>query len=154
VRKLTVLYDERCGFCCACRRFLERRPQLVELSFVPAGSEDARRRFGRLLARATEELVVVSDDGGVYRGERAYLMCLYALREFRALSFRLARPALLPLARHAFAWLQRRRGTLSKLLGLPADAALASQLRAADPAACGGTVCPTRERSSIRGRAR
>ena len=49
------------------------------------------------------ELVVVDDSGGVYRNGSAWIMCLYALREYREWSLRLATPALFPLARQAFA---------------------------------------------------
>jgi predicted DCC family thiol-disulfide oxidoreductase YuxK len=48
VRSLTVLYDARCGLCSAARRWLEEQRQLVPLELLPAGSEDARRRFPTL----------------------------------------------------------------------------------------------------------
>ena len=130
MRKLTVLYDARCGFCSACRRWLEVQPQLVSLEFLPAGSDEARRRFPTLTAAEPEELVVVSDDGGVYRDSHAWIMCLWALDEFREWSFRLARPALLPLARTVFEWVSERRRGISSLLGIRSDHDLAAVLTA------------------------
>jgi predicted DCC family thiol-disulfide oxidoreductase YuxK len=139
---LTVLYDARCGFCLACRRWLEGQPQLVALEFLAAGSREARERFPTLAAE-TEELIVVSDEGGVYRGSHAWIVCLWALDEYREWSFRLARPALLPLARDLFEWVSKRRRGLSWLLGIRSDHELAAVLaarRACESGRCGEEV--------------
>ncbi|HLG42725.1 MAG TPA: DCC1-like thiol-disulfide oxidoreductase family protein, partial [Planctomycetota bacterium] len=100
MRKLTVLYDASCGFCTQCRWWMEKQPAFLELEFVPAAATDARRRFPSL-STGLEELVAVDDEGGVYRGARAFVICLYALREYRELSMRLGSPVLLPFARMA-----------------------------------------------------
>jgi predicted DCC family thiol-disulfide oxidoreductase YuxK len=63
-------------------------------------------------------LVVVADDGAVYRHERAYLMCLYGLKQYRELSLWLAQPEWQPYARRVFDWLSRNRWRLSHCLGL------------------------------------
>jgi predicted DCC family thiol-disulfide oxidoreductase YuxK len=138
MKKLTVLYDASCGFCVRCCEWLRGQPQLVPLSFVPARSVEARALFPKLAPGDGDELVVVNAGGGVYRGDRAFIMCLYALAEYRDWSYRLADPALRPLARKAFEWLSHNRKDLSRLLSLQAgpDAAAA-------PAAgsCGGGEC-------------
>jgi predicted DCC family thiol-disulfide oxidoreductase YuxK len=142
VRRLTVLYDARCGLCSTTRRWLERQRQLVALEFVAAGSPDARRRFPTLAAEI-EELIVVSDEGGVYRGPHAWIICLWALDEYRDWSFRLARPALLPLARDVFEWVSKRRRGLSWLLGIRSDHEIAAVLaagRSCDSGGCGEEV--------------
>lgn len=142
MRRLTVLYDAGCGFCSACRRWLEGQRQLVALEFLAAGSPEARRRFPAL-ASETEELIVVSDEGDVYRGAHAWIMCLWALDEYREWSFRLARPALLPRARDVFEWVSKRRRGLSWLLGIRSDHELAAVLsagRACEPGRCGEEV--------------
>ena len=101
---LTVLYDAGCPLCRAARRWLAGRPQLVPLMFVPAGSVDARRLFPGLDHGATlREITVIADTGDVYTGDGAWLACLWALAEHRALADRLARPALRPLARRVVA---------------------------------------------------
>src|SRR3954453_8280707 len=115
MRRLFVLYDARCGLCSWARRWLARQPAFVELTFVPAGSERADRLFpGLSKPGVPEELVVVADDGAVYRDAHAWIMCLYALQDYREWSLRLARPALLPLARQAFSLLSRQRGRISR----------------------------------------
>lgn len=112
---LTVLYDARCDFCRSVRSWLEGRAAYVPLRFVAAGSERARALFPALdHAASLGEITVVRPDGGVYRGERAYLMVLWALREHRELALRLAAPGLRPHARRALAWLTKHRSRLGR----------------------------------------
>ncbi|MFE9838061.1 thiol-disulfide oxidoreductase DCC family protein [Streptomyces sp. NPDC005551] len=112
VRGLTVLYDARCGLCAFLRDWLVRQPQLVPLRLVPAGSEEARRRFPGLDHRVTlEEITVVGDSGQVYRGSAAWIVCLWALREHRPLAHRLSTPAGARLARGAMLAAAKWRGT-------------------------------------------
>lgn len=90
VRRLTVLYDEHCGLCREAKAWLARQPKHVPLDFVPAGSAEARRRYPALNVGDTlRRLTVVGDDRAVYRGTSAWLMVLWALREWRerALTF-------------------------------------------------------------------
>ncbi|MES4888372.1 DCC1-like thiol-disulfide oxidoreductase family protein [Streptomyces sp. NPDC096012] len=94
VRGLTVLYEAECALCTHLRRWLTRQSQLVPLEHVPAGSAEARGRFPGLDHRATlDEITVVGDRGQVYRGSRAWIVVLWALREHRPLAHRLAAPA-------------------------------------------------------------
>ena len=60
---------------------------------------------------------MISDEGGVYRGPAAFIMCLYALKEYRELSLWLSKPAMLPMARGVFHQLSRQRGILFRFLG-------------------------------------
>lgn len=122
MKKLTVLYDGSCGFCRRCRRWLEDQAKYLDLEFVAQKSPQVARRFPGLLSPGeAEELVVVSDEGGVYRGATAWIMCLYALEAYREWSLALSAPPLLPFARRAFDLLSRSRWTLSRWLG-PEDA--------------------------------
>ncbi|MFF3616870.1 thiol-disulfide oxidoreductase DCC family protein [Streptomyces sp. NPDC002580] len=102
VLRLTVLYDARCPLCAFLKEWLGRQAQLVPLRFVPAGSEEAHRHYPRLDHRATlEEITVVGDAGQVYQGAAAWVVVLWALREYRALAHRLSTPAGARLARGA-----------------------------------------------------
>jgi predicted DCC family thiol-disulfide oxidoreductase YuxK len=99
---LTVLYDAQCSLCAFVRGWLGRQRQLVPLTLVPAGSQEARGRFPELDHAATRaEITVVGDEGQVYQGEAAWLVCLWALSEYRPLSHRLAGKAGAPFARTA-----------------------------------------------------
>jgi predicted DCC family thiol-disulfide oxidoreductase YuxK len=96
----TVLYDAACPICRTAHRWLAGRDQLVPLTFVPAGSAAARRLFPGLdHARTLADITVVADTGEVYAGDAAWLACLWALTDYRAVADRLARPDLLPTAR-------------------------------------------------------
>ena len=77
---LTVLYDERCPLCRRLKAWLARQSTLHPFEFVAANSAVARRRFPNLdHARSTRILTVVTSDGAVYEGERAWLVCGWAL---------------------------------------------------------------------------
>ena len=110
---LTVLYDPACALCAGARAWLECQTQLVRLTFLPAGSQVARRRFPTVDHDATvSRLTVIADDGAVYLREKGWLMCLWALRDYRAFALSIATPDRLPAARRFFAWVERHRGSL------------------------------------------
>jgi predicted DCC family thiol-disulfide oxidoreductase YuxK len=107
---LTVLYDARCNLCSHLRTWLEAQPAYVQLVFVPAGSLAAHQRFPALNHAATpSELTVIGDDGSVYIEAKAFLMCLWALRDYRAWSLRLSSPEMIPLARRVVLWVAQNR---------------------------------------------
>ena len=119
MRSLTVLYDAQCGVCSATKRWLARQKALVPLRFVPAGSPEARRAFPQLAAEETlRQLTVVLDGKAVYRGDRALVMCLWALERYRAWALDLAALGRFAPARRFFTVMSKRRQHLSKLLGM------------------------------------
>ena len=102
--RLVVLYDGRCPLCRQARAWLATQPQLVTLDFEEAGSEAARHRFPGLDHDATlRDITVVADTGAVYTRDAAWLVCLWALDSYRALSVRLAQPNLRGVAREVVA---------------------------------------------------
>lgn len=108
--QLTVLYDQRCELCCRMREWLHHRPKYVQLGFIAANSEEARRLYPQLdHALTLRELHVINQHGQVYRGAKACLMCLWALRAYRAWALRLASPELMPLAQRVIARLSSQR---------------------------------------------
>ncbi|HYT31844.1 MAG TPA: DCC1-like thiol-disulfide oxidoreductase family protein, partial [Thermoanaerobaculia bacterium] len=130
MEKLTVLYDASCGFCVSCRRWMDAQPAYFPIEFLPAGTAAAAEAFPDLAnEEAPAELVAVDSDGAVYRDAHAWIMCLYALREYREWAQFLSRPALLPLARQAFEMLSRNRKEISDKLGLLPEPELAARLR-------------------------
>ncbi|MGE0709781.1 MAG: DCC1-like thiol-disulfide oxidoreductase family protein [Planctomycetota bacterium] len=91
MRGLTVLYDSHCPLCRRVKDWLAGEPAYLALELVPAGSLEAEARFPDLDPLSTlGQLTVIDDEGGVYRGEDAYLMCLYALVDYRAWALSLA----------------------------------------------------------------
>jgi len=125
IQTLTVIYDPRCGLCTQIKDWLGKQPAYVALRLLAAGSAEAKERFPTI---PEGELAVVSDSGEVWRGDNAWIICLWALREYRQWAGRLAGPALRPLARQAFAAVSHNRSMLSRFLGLRSEAELREQL--------------------------
>lgn len=93
MNQLTVLYDENCGFCRRASGWLRMQRQIIWLDLVPAASEQARARFPQLDHAATlRKITVVADDGGVYVGDDAWLVCLWALQAWRPMAVSLSKP--------------------------------------------------------------
>ena len=137
MRCLTVLYDARCGLCRWARSWLERQETWIRLEFIAVDSPVAERRYARLLARRqVDELLVISDEGGVYRDGNAWIMCLHATADYREWAERLSSPALLPLARQGFALLSKQRGRISRWLGLASETEIAAALAQVVAPAC------------------
>jgi predicted DCC family thiol-disulfide oxidoreductase YuxK len=95
---ITVVYDEQCELCRRCRRWLAARATHVPVRFIAAGSPEARRRWPDVEWLGVE-LVVVGDEGQLWVGPAAFLVCLWATVRYRPWAFRLASPAMAPLAR-------------------------------------------------------
>jgi hypothetical protein len=106
--------------------WINRQTPLVILKFIASGSDDARKRFPQL---PPGELAVVADTGEVWLGNRAWIVCLWALRDYRAWSLRLSSPMLSLMARQAFAVISNNRAALSSMLGMRSDLELEQQLR-------------------------
>ena len=110
MRELTILYDASCRLCRGARAWMSEQPAYVGLRFLPAAGEEARAQYPTLDAERTlDDLTVVADDGRVWRGDAAWITCLWALRPTRAHALRLASPAMRPLARAFFRTLSRSR---------------------------------------------
>jgi hypothetical protein len=103
MKKLFVLYDAQSEFALRCYAWISTQSALLPLEFVPFQAAEQIARFpGVESFRGNEPLVVVSDEGAVYAGPNAFLMCLYALSNYQDWAIRLSAPALLPLAVRAF----------------------------------------------------
>lgn len=137
MQKLFILYDANCRFCCRCRRWLENQSAYYELKFIEARSPEAGCRFpGIEKFETSNELTVVSEDGAVYQGPPAFIMCLYALLDYREWSLRLSNPLLLPFARQMFDFISNNRVTFSKWLR-KSDDEIARSLQSHPPPLCG-----------------
>jgi len=86
------------------------KPKYLELAFVPASSDEARSRYPQLNhEQSLTDLTVISDQGAVYRGPKAWLMCLWALRDYRDWALRLSSPELLPTAKRVISTISQNR---------------------------------------------
>jgi predicted DCC family thiol-disulfide oxidoreductase YuxK len=115
VNRLYVLFDGECELCARCRDWLIRQPKFVPLEFIPFQSPEVSKRFPGIQALGpAEQLLVVGDNGAVYRGPSAWIICLWALSNYRLYAQRLADPILLPFARIVCELLSRNRFFLSR----------------------------------------
>jgi len=109
VNALTVLYDPTCPTCSRARLWLESRAQLVRLDFVAAGSDEARTTFPHIdHARTLNEITVISDDGEIFVDDNAWVVCLWALRDYRRVASLMTTPALRPMARRVITMVSER----------------------------------------------
>jgi predicted DCC family thiol-disulfide oxidoreductase YuxK len=119
MRTLTVLYDPDCGLCRRAHEWLAEQSKIVELTFVPCASEEARKRYPQLDHDLTKiDLTVVSDDGWVYFGPKAWLMVLWALARYRDWAYRLATPELLPTTKKVVSMISQNRYQIGRVAGL------------------------------------
>jgi predicted DCC family thiol-disulfide oxidoreductase YuxK len=117
MKYLSVLFDSECGLCRRCRDWLSRQPAFIPLVFIPLLSPDLEKKFPGIAAlHPNEQLLVISDSGAVYRGASAWIVCLWALRDYRAAALRLAAPPLRPFARLFCEHLSRHRSRISDFL--------------------------------------
>jgi len=115
---LTVLYDSSCALCRKARSWLQDQPKYVEMEFVPADSLVARRLFPDLDHASTlQDLTVIGSGGELYRGAKAWVMCLWALKKYRSAALRMSEPEMLPVARRLIAWVSRNRFEIGEAAG-------------------------------------
>ena len=126
VTSITIVYDAACGLCTRVKGWIGQQVPLVRIRFLPSGSPEVRSRFPQLPAG---ELAVVAGTGEVWLGNSAWIVCLWALRDYRDLAVRLTSPLLVLLAREAFTVLSTNRAALSTMLKLRGERELEQQLR-------------------------
>jgi predicted DCC family thiol-disulfide oxidoreductase YuxK len=142
MKTLTIFYDARCGLCAKFRQWLEAQPKRVAVHFLPFDSPAAARLFpGLLEIGADKDVVVLADDGRWWQGSAAWLTCLWATREYRTWSFRLAAPVFQPLVRKAVHLLSENRLALSRLFSVREDWKLAAALDSATSPQCEDGNC-------------
>lgn len=118
-RQMYLLYDDGCGFCVRCVAWLRAQPKFFPVVPLPSESKMARAMFPTLTGEGPpEELIVVADGKDVYRGAAAWIMCLYAMRRYRGLSFTFSDPAWRPLVRRAVGVLAKHRRGISTVFRL------------------------------------
>lgn len=126
---LTIFYDPCCGLCCGFRDWLERQALWVPVEFIGFQTPAAAERFpGLKEVKADKECVVLADDGRWWQGADAWIVCLWATREFRLWSNRLAVPMFRPLIGSVVHLISNNRLTLSRMMRLRSDQALAEEL--------------------------
>ena len=137
MERIQVYYDDQCGFCRRCARFLSKEPKYVAIELAPLSQAALPN-----LTIDRDELLVIADGTDVYRGADALILCLYALKRYRRWSMRFASPALKPLVRRAFERFSAHREGFSRLLGMQgSNEQVAATLREDPEPTCKDLVC-------------
>ncbi len=119
MKTLTIFYDSNCGLCINFKRWLSAQQSDLALRFLPYNSDQARACLPIIdNLNAGDKIVVMADDGRWWQGPSAWLTCLWALKNYREWSFRLANPVLLPLVEKLCHSLSENRLQISQLLKL------------------------------------
>ena len=134
---LFVLYDAQCPFCLHCRQWLAAQATLLELEFIPFQAPELVEQFDGIESfRKNDEMLVVGDDGAVYQGPGAFIMLLFALRDYHEWAFRLRAPALMPLAAQYLGLISLGSKNILKWLDRLSDSELSEVLRSRAAPVC------------------
>ena len=128
--------------CCACRRWILKEPAYIPISFVAYQSDRAKELCPEIESfDPAGEIVVMADNGAIYRGGKGWIMCLYALKNYREWALRMAQPALLPMAKKLCHVISKNRHTLSKLFRDHTDTELREELERLKAELCTTADC-------------
>ena len=118
IKRIYVLFDAECGLCRRCREWIQAQPAYFEFVFISYQDTEIENLFPGIRSLSPEkQLLVVSDEGAIYQGPRAWIMCLYGLIDYREWALRLAQPAVMPFAKYVVTGISANRRRLSHLLG-------------------------------------
>jgi predicted DCC family thiol-disulfide oxidoreductase YuxK len=93
MEKLYVLYDPNCEICRRLKDWILVQRSWIGIAVIAAGSDKVKRLFPELdQIVGNDDLAVISDDGAVYLNDRAWIMVLYAMVEYRDWATRLTHP--------------------------------------------------------------
>lgn len=105
---LTVYFDMHCQLCRNVARWLQSRETYLPLHVVAAQRQAAGEKCPVDPDSLLRDLTLIASDGAVYRGAKAFLMCLWATRGYRGWAMRLSSEAGLP-------WAKRLYGIIARL---------------------------------------
>lgn len=138
IKSLNVFYDAECGLCRRCREWFSKQPTLVDLRFVPLQSAEIATMYPQIKGLDLRaQMVALTDSGNIYQGSSAWIMCLYALRDYRDWSYRLAHPAMLPMARKVCEMVSANRLGISRWFLSTKPDELREKLAKEKDSACG-----------------
>ena len=150
MQTLTIFYDAQCGLCTHFRRWLLTQQTFVELDFIPYYSPQAKERFPNILQlQPDREIIVLADDGRWWQGPQAWLTCLWALKDYRKWSFKLAHPNLLPLVGKLCLLLSENRVRASALLRLKPEEIQETAKALTAPCTDDRCLAPSKQKPSL-----
>lgn len=117
MKTIHILYDAQSKAALGWRAWLDGQSKRSTLTFVPYQAQESLARFAGITPYLQgQDLVAVSDDGAVYPGAAAFVVCLSALEDYGAWANRLAVTELLPKAGIACALLALNDRRLRRMM--------------------------------------
>jgi predicted DCC family thiol-disulfide oxidoreductase YuxK len=129
ISELTVFYDPRCGVCSRFREWFVAQALWIPVRFVgyqEPVAEVLMPGLGDL--DPGKECIVLADDGHWWQGSDSWLVCLWATREYRLWSSRLAAPLFRPILIKIVDLISSNRLRISRVLKMTSDKELALQV--------------------------
>ena len=119
-KRLTVVYDDACELCVRCSTWLRWQATYVPLELLPVSAARQEPRLAGIPWLGAE-LVVLDGRGRIWVGAAAFIVCLWATRDWRAWSYRLSGPSFAPMAERFFHAISSHRGRIGAFLGPTTD---------------------------------
>ncbi len=116
IHYLKLFYDPYCGLCRDFKKWVEDHPAYFPVSFVPYNSEEALKIFPRLYEYRGDEEIIALSDHGYYQGAEAWIMTLYALKDYREIAMKFAHPAMIKKVKPFCHWVSKNRKKISSVL--------------------------------------
>ena len=145
IQKIEVFYDGRCGMCCSFHEWINRQPRAYRIDFIPYQSPDAEKVFpGIGTLDPAREMIVRTDQGKIYRGAEAWVLCLHSCANHQTAARKLATPGMLSVAIRACRVLAANRHSLSKVFFRRKDKAVREVLHQIKTPECDSEFCLTK----------
>ncbi len=142
ISTVEVYYDGQCGMCCTFHEWINEQQRAYEVKFIPYQSERAELLFPGVMALdPASEMIVRTNDGELFRGAQAWVLCLYSCSSYQKVAVKLGGPLLLPVAIKACNVLAANRHKLSKVFFGKKDKIVAKELHKMPTPKCERGAC-------------
>lgn len=119
VTGITILYDSECGMCVRLKEWVLAQPAYLSIEAIPMQSKECHERYPDLEDRIQAgQFLCIDNNGAVYVDAEARILCLWALKKYRSISFTVARTPMRSLLTMLMEKISRNRHAISDLIGL------------------------------------
>lgn len=142
IEGIEVFYDGRCGMCCSFHEWVNKQSRSYRVDFIPYQSREAEHVFpGIGTLDPAREMIVRTDEGQIFRGAEAWVLCLNSCANYQAAARKLASPGLIAVAVRACRLLAANRHSLSKVFFRGKDKEVRGTLHNMPTPECAGDFC-------------
>jgi len=116
ITNLDIFYDGQCGMCCTFHEWVNEQERAFQVNFIPYQDPQAYDIFPGLKELDPEkEMIVRTDQGELFHGAEAWVLCLFSCEHHQAKARKLGGKMLLPVAIKACNLLAANRKRLSRV---------------------------------------